>query len=122
MFRTGNDEIEFHLATLVIDLRAINAMSTMSRDGWSHSAYPIVVHAVGVCFGIASMLDGDAARCAKELGVAIGKALPPEGGAEASPGANDAVWKAIRWKQSELAGFLASKQLKPWLLGRTDPF
>jgi hypothetical protein len=122
MFRTGNDELEFHLATLIVDLRAISAMSTMSRDVWAHSAHPIVVHAVGVCFGLASILDGDAALRAQELGVAIGKVLPPEGASAASPGGNDAAWKAIRWKQSELAGLLASKTLKPWLLGRTEPF
>jgi hypothetical protein len=116
----GSDEVEFHLATLLIDLRGISAMSSMmTRETWLYTMQPLIAHATGVCFALASVVEGDAARCAGELAQTIASVSPPEAGAESTPGSNTAAWKAIRAMHGELTSSLASSGIKPWVLGKT---
>jgi hypothetical protein len=119
MTTCSDDEVEFHLATLMVDLRALSAMSSMmSRETWLHTVQPLVMHATGVCYALASIVDGEPARCATELAGAIASVLPPEEGSELQPGANDAAWKLIREKHVQLGQTFATTGIKPWVLGR----
>jgi|HubBroStandDraft_2_1064218.scaffolds.fasta_scaffold484970_1 hypothetical protein len=115
MYEPSVEEIEFHLATLVVELRALfRIASSASRSLWIHTVMPIIAHASGVCFALEAILDGEDARLAKALAIAITSLQPPEKNAEAV--SNDDAWRAIRAAHADLAKRFVGRGLKPWVL------
>ena len=115
MYEPSNDEIEFHLATLTVDLRALFTVSSvMSRAAWSPMVLPLIGHVTGVCFALESILGDEDARFVKALAVAIGSIEAPPKNAETAPNAK--AWEAIRAAHAELAKRFVGRGMKPWVL------
>jgi hypothetical protein len=89
----------------------------MGRDPWLSTVQPMIAHAAGVCFAIASITQGETARVANELAQEVGSVMPPEEGAERA--SNEDAWKAIADKHRELVATLpATTKIRPWVRGR----
>ena len=119
MSEAGDDELEFHLGTLLVDLRAIDHMSGASREAWAYTVQPLIAHAAGVCHALASITAEEPAQCARELAVAIAQVHAPESDETlSSPGRNEAAWKWVRDKHLELVHHFAGRGINTWVMGR----
>jgi hypothetical protein len=115
MYEATVEEIEFHLATLTVDLRALFTMaSVMSRAAWSPTVLPLLAHVTGVCLALESILDDEDARFVKALALAISSIQAPERNAETAP--NEKAWGAIRAAHADLAKRFVGRGMKPWVL------
>jgi hypothetical protein len=115
MHIADDPEVEFHLASLLVDLRALDVVSSAPADldVWLYAGPPLVAHATGVCFSLTKALcgEGEAARCAKELALAIA-------GLRSNRPETQRTLDEISEKHAELVACFADTPIQPWVLRR----
>ncbi|HEY4016717.1 MAG TPA: hypothetical protein VGM06_25450 [Polyangiaceae bacterium] len=108
MAKSTDSEIAFHLSTLLVDLRALSALSIVSsREGWVSTTLPMLAHTAGICTALGTCLDGEPARIALALTQNIGALKPP-------PDSNIETWKSINEACKLLLDELSALGIKPW--------
>ena len=65
------NELEFHLATLLQDLRIIELSLSGSRETWVHTGLPRITHASALCRVIGEWLEPDRSASLMALAVAV---------------------------------------------------
>jgi hypothetical protein len=114
--RINGLELEFHLATLLQDLRLLGVLvHQSSRKTWLYTVQPLQAHAVGLCSLIMESTADSQKAAVEGLFTAVLEINPPD---EKGGSVNEAVWAKVKSAHAQVATAFAG-QCKPWVVA--DP-
>jgi hypothetical protein len=114
--RISELELEFHLATLLQDLRLLGILvHQSSRKTWLYTVQPLQAHAVGLCSLIMDFTQDPQRAALQELFTAILEINPPN---DKGIHANEGVWAKVKAAHRQVASAFAGR-CKPWVVA--DP-
>jgi hypothetical protein len=110
-------ELEFHLATLLQDLRGLRILAEQSREAWLYTVQPLHAHASSLCMVIEDGCDDERQRAAvHDVFKALSNLAPPDQNSDRSH--NESAWSQIHVAHGRLASVFAGR-VKPWVVA--DP-
>ncbi len=105
-------ELEFHLATLLQDLRLLGVLvHQASRKTWLYTVQPLQAHAVGLCSILMDVTDAAQKAALQNLFTAVLEINPPN---DKGVHANEPVWQKVKAAHGQVASAFAVLR-KPWL-------
>ncbi len=114
--RINGFELEFHLATLLQDLRLLGVLvHQSSRKTWLYTVQPLQAHAVGLCSLITELTEDPQRAAVQELFAAVLEINPPN---DKGVHANEGVWAKVKAAHGKVRAAFAGR-CKPWVLA--DP-
>ena len=109
-------ELEFHLATLLQDLRLLGVLvHQSSRKTWLYTVQPLQAHAVGLCSLVMEFTEGPQKAAINDLFAAVLEINPPD---DKGVHANEVVWAKVKAAHGKVGTAFAGR-CKTWVLA--DP-
>jgi hypothetical protein len=109
-------ELEFHLATLLQDLRLLGVLvQQASRKTWLYTVQPLQAHVVGLCSLIMESTADPEKAALEELFAAVLEINPPN---DKGVHANAGAWAKVKAAHGRVASAFAGR-CKPWVVA--DP-
>ncbi|HXN33191.1 MAG TPA: hypothetical protein VN894_15070 [Polyangiaceae bacterium] len=109
-------ELEFHLATLLQDLRLLGVLvHQSSRKTWLYTVQPLQAHAVGLCSLIMESTEDLQKAAIQELFTAVLEINPPN---DKGVHSNEGVWAKVKAAHGRVGAAFAGR-CTAWVLA--DP-
>ena len=109
-------ELEFHLATLLQDLRLLGVLvHQASRKTWLYTVQPLQAHAVGLCSLIMELTDDPQKAAMRVLFTAVLEINPPN---DKGVHGNEDVWTKVTAAHGNVRAAFAGR-CQAWVLA--DP-
>jgi hypothetical protein len=109
-------ELEFHLATLLQDLRLLGVLvQQASRKTWLYTVQPLQAHAVGLCSLIMESTEDPEKAALQALFTAVIEINPPN---DKGVQANEGAWGKVKTAHARVASAFAGR-CKAWVVA--DP-